>query len=113
MKAAAIIAHQHHEWWNGKGYPRGLSGEEIHIYGRIVSIVDVFDALRSHRVYKVAMPMEEVLHEFQIARGSQFDPRLLDLFIDNLPDFVDIHERYAVPSSAAHARPATDLPRAA
>ena len=57
--------------------------------------------------------MEEVLHEFQIARGTQFDPRLLDLFIDNLPDFVEIHERYAAPHTALHAANPTDLPRAA
>ncbi|MDO9695729.1 MAG: HD domain-containing protein, partial [Candidatus Latescibacteria bacterium] len=82
LKAAAIVAHDHHERWDGRGYPRGLRGESIHVFGRIVSICDVFDALTSDRVYRPAMPMSKALAIMKEGRGTQFDPRLLDLFLD-------------------------------
>ncbi len=94
FKAAAIIAHQHHERWDGKGYPRKIKGEEIHIYGRIVGLVDVFDAISSNRVYRKAMPLEKVLNIMQAEVGNHFDPRLSDLFLSNLPKFLSITERY-------------------
>ncbi|MFC4355550.1 HD-GYP domain-containing protein [Chryseomicrobium palamuruense] len=60
LKAAAFIAHQQHERWNGRGYPQGLKGEEIHIFGRIIAIADVFDAPGSNRIYKKAWSDEEI-----------------------------------------------------
>ena len=95
LKTAAIVAEQHHEKWNGKGYPHGLKGEEIHLYGRITAIADVFDALGSDRVYKRAWELERILDLFGEERGQHFDPRIVDVFFDNLPAILDVRERYA------------------
>ena len=92
LKAAAILAYEHHERWDGKGYPRGLKGEEIHIYGRITAIADVFDALGSDRVYKKAWPLKKILALFEEERGKQFDPILTDLFLNNLEHFLAAKE---------------------
>lgn len=94
FKAAAIIAHQHHERWDGKGYPQQIKGENIHIYGRIVGLVDVFDAIFSNRVYRKAMPLEKVLKIMQEEIGHHFEPRLGELFMKNLPKFLAIAEQY-------------------
>ena len=90
LKAAAIVAHEHHEKWNGSGYPRALAGEDIHIYGRIVALADVFDALGSDRCYKAAWPMEKILALLKEERGRHFDPALIDIFFGNLDDFLRI-----------------------
>ena len=90
LKAAAIIAHQHHEKYDGTGYPRGLKQEEIHLYGRITAIADVFDALASDRVYKKGWEMEEIVSLFKQERGKHFDPVLIDLFLEHLDDFIKI-----------------------
>jgi HD-GYP domain-containing protein (c-di-GMP phosphodiesterase class II) len=87
LKAAAVVAHDHHERWDGKGYPRGLRGESIHVYGRIVAICDVFDALTNDRVYRPAMPLTTALAIMREGRGTQFDPRLLDLFLGAIDRF--------------------------
>lgn len=94
LKAASIVAFEHHEKWNGQGYPRKTSGEDIHIYGRITAIADVFDALSSHRVYKPAWPIEKITALFREEKGKHFDPVLTDLFLDNLDRFLEIYERY-------------------
>ncbi|MBC8425345.1 DUF3369 domain-containing protein [bacterium] len=88
FKAASVVAHEHHEKWDGGGYPRGLSGEDIHIYGRIVGLVDVFDALSHERVYKPAMPLEKCLAIIREERGRHFEPRLVDLFLEHLDEFL-------------------------
>ena len=94
LSIGQIVATQHHEKWDGSGYPEGLSGTGIHIYGRIVSIVDIFDALTSKRSYKEACPIAEAV-DFMIGkRGSFFDPALLDLFLDHLDRFISIKETY-------------------
>ncbi|WP_127579389.1 DUF3369 domain-containing protein [Paenibacillus koleovorans] len=98
IKAAAIIAHQHHEKYDGTGYPSGLAGDAIHLYGRITAIADVFDALGSDRVYKKAWSLEDILHFFREARGQHFDPQLLDVFFDSLPEILKIREQYSDPS---------------
>ncbi len=90
MRAAAVIAAEHHERWDGTGYPRGLQGEEIHIYGRVTALVDVFDAMINCRVYRPAMTMGKVLGEIRAGRGTQFDPALVDVFLDHLTEFVAI-----------------------
>ncbi len=92
IKAAAIIAHEHHEKWNGKGYPRQLKGSGIHIYGRIVALADVFDALTHKRCYKEAWDMNEVVDYIQDHRGSQFDPELVDIMMEHLDEFKAIAE---------------------
>jgi response regulator RpfG family c-di-GMP phosphodiesterase len=94
LKAAAIIAKEHHERWDGKGYPEGLTGEGIHIYGRIVAVADVFDALATDRPYKQAWALEDILTHFKKERGKQFDPALIDVFLENLHGFLQIKKRY-------------------
>jgi HD-GYP domain-containing protein (c-di-GMP phosphodiesterase class II) len=94
LKAASVIAYEHHEKWNGKGYPRGLAGEDIHIYGRILGIADVFDALISDRCYKKAWPLEKVVKLFEEERGQHFDPDLTDIFLNNVDQFVAIKDNY-------------------
>ena len=94
LKTSAIIAHEHHERWNGTGYPRGLAQEEIHITGRITSICDVFDALGSDRCYKKAWELDKILDFFKAERGEHFDPQLIDLFFANLDKFLEIRDKY-------------------
>lgn len=94
LKSAAIIAHEHHERYDGKGYPRGLKGEEIHIFGRIASVADVFDALGSPRVYKKAWLTKDILSYFKEEKGKHFDPKLVDILFDNLDEFIRIKEKY-------------------
>jgi PAS domain S-box-containing protein len=92
LKTAATIAYEHHEKWDGTGYPRGLKGEEISIYGRITSIADVFDALGSDRSYKKAWDDEKIFNLFKKERGKQFDPKLIDLFFENIESFLSIRD---------------------
>jgi response regulator RpfG family c-di-GMP phosphodiesterase len=94
LQAAAIVAKEHHEKWDGSGYPQGLSGADIHMYGRITAIADVFDALGSERVYKKAWEMEKILELFSTEKGKHFDPRLVELFFTHLEQFIAIKERY-------------------
>lgn len=83
----AQIALTHHERFDGSGYPRGLSGDQIPGAGRIVAIGDVFDALTSDRVYRPAMPVAEAAAQMRAERGRHFDPDLLDVFLDALDEF--------------------------
>lgn len=93
LSAGQIVALQHHEKWDGSGYPAGLKGEDIHIFARIVMVADVFDALASDRPYKKAFPLDKIIGIMEDGCGQFFDPRLLQLFFDNLPQFVAIRER--------------------
>ncbi|MCF8055702.1 MAG: DUF3369 domain-containing protein [Desulfocapsa sp.] len=95
MQAAAIISRQHHEKYDGTGYPDGLKGEDIDIFARITAIADVFDALASDRVYRKACPMPKVIDYFKEQRGKHFDPTLLDLFLENLAAFQKIRNRFS------------------
>lgn len=95
LQTAAIVAHEHHEKYDGSGYPRGLKEEEIHIFGRITAIVDVFDALAHDRVYKKAWPLEKIRALISQERARHFDPRLADLFLENFDAFVAIKNRYS------------------
>lgn len=92
LRIAATVAFQHHERWDGKGYPQGLRGDEINRLARIVSLVDVFDALSNDRVYRKAWPREQVLSFMKEARGTRFDPALVDLFFANLAEFLTIQD---------------------
>jgi HD-GYP domain-containing protein (c-di-GMP phosphodiesterase class II) len=94
LKSAAIIANEHHEKWNGEGYPNGKKGEDIHIYGRITAMSDVFDALGNARVYKPAWELDRIVKLFKEEKGHQFDPKLVKVFLDGLDDFVKIKETY-------------------
>ncbi|NPA28785.1 MAG: HD domain-containing protein [Epsilonproteobacteria bacterium] len=95
FQTAAIIAREHHERYDGTGYPRGLKGEDIHIYGRITALADVFDALSMDRCYKKAWPMEKVVSYIKEQRGRQFDPALTDLFLAHIDDFLEIRAHYS------------------
>jgi response regulator RpfG family c-di-GMP phosphodiesterase len=95
LQAAAEVAFAHHEKWNGKGYPRGLVGEEIPIMARVCAVADVFDALGSERPYKEAWPLDEAVAEIRRSSGSHFDPSLVDVFIDILPEILGIRSRFA------------------
>ncbi len=90
----AIIALNHHEKWDGSGYPNGIKGEEIPISARIVAIVDVFDALVSERPYKRAWSYEEALAYMVDQRGKHFDPELLDRFVRHFDVFVQTRENW-------------------
>ena len=94
LKTAAIIAYQHHEKYNGKGYPNGLKGDQIHIYGQITAIADVFDALGSDRVYKKAWPLEKILKLFEGEKGKHFHPELTEIFLDNIDAFLEIRDQF-------------------
>jgi len=87
FKLAASIARSHHENWNGSGYPDRIRSEKIPVEGRMMALVDVFDALRSARVYKPAWPLEKVRQEFENQRGRKFDPGLLQVFLSHLDEF--------------------------
>ena len=92
LTAASIIAYEHHEKWDGTGYPRGLKGDEIHIFGRIVALADVFDALTHKRQYKNAWDVNEAVDYIKSLKGIQFDPQLVDIFIEHLAEFIKILE---------------------
>lgn len=91
---AAQVAETHHERWDGRGYPKGLAGEAIPLWGRITAVADVYDALSCHRVYKEAWPEAQVLAEIRAQAGSQFDPEIVEHFFEALPSLRQIFERY-------------------
>jgi putative two-component system response regulator len=95
LQMAATISHEHHERWDGNGYPNGLAGENISLVGRITAIADVFDALGSVRCYKDAWELPAILEFFKDGRDKHFDPRLLDLFFENLDQFLAIRDEFA------------------
>ncbi len=92
--SSALIALQHHEKYDGTGYPKGLKGNEIHIYGRIVAVSDVFDSLSCDRVYKKAWELDRVLEFMNEQKGKQFDPEIIELFLKNVDSFVRIKNRF-------------------
>ncbi len=94
LKAAAVIAHQHHEKFDGSGYPQGLKGHDIHLYARIVAVADVFDALSHKRCYKDAWPVEQVTAHLREVAGHHLDPVYVELLIANIDKAVDINKRW-------------------
>ncbi|MHC1751703.1 HD domain-containing phosphohydrolase [Humidesulfovibrio sp.] len=94
LEAGAVIALSHHEKWDGSGYPQGLAGEEIPLFGRICAVADVFDALTTRRPYKQAFSNEVALEIMAKGRGQHFDPALYDVFINNLDELLEIQRLY-------------------
>jgi response regulator RpfG family c-di-GMP phosphodiesterase len=94
LKTAAIIANEHHEKWDGTGYPKGKAGESIHVYGRICALSDVFDALGSDRCYKKAWELDKILELFKEEKGKHFEPKLVDIFFQNVDAFLFLREQY-------------------
>ena len=94
LQAAAIVAREHHEKYNAKGYPKGLRGEEIHIFARITAVADVFDALGSDRVYKKAWEDEKIFELFNSEKGEHFDPKIIDVFFENIEEIKVIREKF-------------------
>jgi HD-GYP domain-containing protein (c-di-GMP phosphodiesterase class II) len=97
VKMAREISLGHHERWDGTGYPKGLSGKQIPISARIVAIADVFDALIHKRVYKKEMSIDDAIQIMQQGRGSHFDPKLFDLFIELKQQMSQIATRFEDP----------------
>lgn len=95
LNTAKIVAEQHHEKWNGKGYPKGLKADEINIFARITSVADVFDALTSERPYKKGWAVEAAVQEIKQQSGQQFDPEVVEAFFKTLPKIIEIKEEFA------------------
>ncbi len=94
LKAAAVIAHQHHEKYDGSGYPQGLKGEDIHRYARIVAVADVFDALSHSRCYKDAWPIAQVTEHLREVAGHHLDPNYVEVLIANMDKAIEINNRW-------------------
>jgi response regulator RpfG family c-di-GMP phosphodiesterase len=94
LNAAATIAHQHHERVDGKGYPQGLTGEQIHLHARIVAVADVFDALSHARCYKPAWPLPDVLNYIRDVSGTHLDPVIVEALFANLDAALAVNARY-------------------
>jgi HD-GYP domain-containing protein (c-di-GMP phosphodiesterase class II) len=108
LEMAREIANSHHERWDGAGYPNGLSDEQIPLAARIVAIADVYDALTARRVYKEPFPHAECVEIIRREAGRQFDPELVEIFLDVAPQFEEIAQRFAdawgtcQPDSSSH-----------
>ncbi|NOQ31212.1 MAG: PAS domain S-box protein [Helicobacteraceae bacterium] len=94
LKASAQVAMTHHERYDGNGYPKGLKSNEIPIFGRITALADVFDALGHDRCYKKAWELPDILEFFKNEKGKHFDPELVDIFFNNLEQFLEIKEKF-------------------
>jgi putative two-component system response regulator len=94
LQLARDIALCHHEKWTGGGYPDGLAGDAIPLPARIVAVCDVYDALVNDRVYRKALPEEKALAIIKEGRGTHFDPAVLDLFLERLPEIRAIRDKF-------------------
>lgn len=95
IRMGKVIARSHHERWDGKGYPDGLSGEHIPLPARIMAIADVYDALSTKRVYKEAYPQEKCVQIIKEGRGTQFDPHLVDAFLRVVDKFDEVRKNFS------------------
>lgn len=98
LHLGAIIAHEHHECWDGTGYPQQLKGEDIHVAGRISAIADVFDALGSKRCYKAPWGIDQIRDYFIAGSGTRFEPKLVDILLAHFDEFADIRHHYPDPN---------------
>jgi putative two-component system response regulator len=94
LQAGRVIAQNHHERWDGAGYPSGLAGHDIPLWGRICAVGDVFDAVTSERPYKPAFPNDEALQLLKDGRGKHFDPRVVDVFFECLEEILAVQARF-------------------
>jgi response regulator RpfG family c-di-GMP phosphodiesterase len=94
LQCGAMIAISHHEKYGGNGYPNGLQGEDINIYGRITAIADVFDALTSTRPYKKAWSFDDAIEFLKKESGLHFDPKLVDIFIAHINEVKHIFNSF-------------------
>jgi len=99
MRMAKEIAISHHEKWDGSGYPNGLAGEAIPQSGRIAALSDVFDALTSERPYKKAWSIEAAVDRIKENSGKHFDPELGKVFLQEVPDILQIRKRFTEPEA--------------
>jgi putative two-component system response regulator len=97
LQAGRVIALCHHERWDGGGYPSGLAGEDIPLWGRICAVADVFDAVTSERPYKPAFPNDEAMRILRDGRGSQFDPKVVDAFFERLEEILTVQAEHGDP----------------
>ena len=95
LAMAHDVALSHHEKWDGSGYPNRLAGQEVPMAARIVAVADVFDALTSVRPYKAAWTLEDACAWMKEQRGAHFEPRLVDLFLEQLPEVTQIMDKWA------------------
>jgi putative two-component system response regulator len=100
LRCGEVIALSHHERWDGAGYPEGLAGERIPLWGRICAVSDVFDALTSERPYKQAFSNEEAIRILRQDRGSHFDPMLVDAFLDGMDEVVSVQREFSAASGS-------------
>ncbi|MGD2116778.1 MAG: response regulator [Chromatiales bacterium] len=107
LQLAEIIAMNHHEKWDGSGYPQGLKGEQIPFEARIVAVADVFDALTTVRPYKRPWTLDEAVEHMKKSSGSHFDPQVVDAFLRCLPSILDIRQRYAEPENVNNPQAAS------
>ena len=96
LKVSEQIALTHHEKWDGSGYPHGLAGENIPLYGRIVALADVFDALTTKRCYKPAFSMDETMHIIKEGTGRHFDPTVVAAFDKNMDKIMVVKNQFAI-----------------
>jgi putative two-component system response regulator len=101
LQCAAVVALSHHEKFDGSGYPHGLAGSDIPLWGRIVAVADVFDALTSSRPYKQAWPLERARHYLESHKGTHFDPACVDALLAQWPEVMIIRQQYADEQDAA------------
>jgi len=94
LKTAASIALTHHERWDGTGYPQNLKGNTIPLFGRIVAIADVFDALTCVRPYKRAWPVAEAVEEIVRYKDKHFDPKIVDVFLRSIPEITAVQQQF-------------------
>ena len=110
LKHVTEGAEYHHERPDGKGYPKGLKGEEIPVYARIIGVADAFDAMTATRVYRKQMDFSYVLGELEKGRGTQFDAKFVDILLNLIhTKVIDINKMYGIPEEEnAQEQPAEE-----
>ena len=102
LKPCLAIPFYHHEWYDGTGYPEGISGKEIPVEARIFSVVDVWDALRSDRPYRAGWPKSKVIEHLKSRRGTHFDPDVVDVFTSAVDEIAKLRHQ---PQKSPYEKP--------